>query len=115
MDINKQLRESMEEAGWKIGDYGDFLGLSEEERKIVELRIRLARTIRERRESLKLSQVQLAKRIGSSQSRVAKIEAAASGVSLDLMFNGLFALGGDLNDVVARATPKRARAARSTG
>jgi transcriptional regulator with XRE-family HTH domain len=50
-----------------------------------------------------LSQQELAKRIGSSQSRVAKIESAAEGVSLDLSFRGLFAVGGKLTDVAALA------------
>jgi hypothetical protein len=50
-----------------------------------------------------LSQEELAKRIRSSQLRVAKIEAAAAGVSLDLSFRGLFAVGGNLTDVAKLA------------
>jgi transcriptional regulator with XRE-family HTH domain len=46
-----------------------------------------------------MTQQQLATRLKSSQSRVAKIEAGARDVSLDLMFRGLFAVGGGLADV----------------
>ena len=63
----------------------------------------VARTVRRLRETMHLSQQELAKRIRSSQSRVAKIEAAAEGVSLDLSFRGLFAVGGNLTDLATLA------------
>lgn len=62
-----------------------------------------ARTVRRLREKMHLSQQELATRIRSSQSWVAKIEAAAEGVSLDLSFRGLFAVGGKLSDLAALA------------
>lgn len=93
----------------RSGDAGDFLGLSEEERNLVEVRVALARAVRRRREAGNMTQAQLAERIGSNQSRVAKIEAAARGVSLNQMFKGLFATGGGLNDLTAKAVPKRSR------
>ena len=46
----------------------------------------------------------MADRIELSQPRVAKIEAAAADVSLDQMFRGLFAVGGNVEDLTA-ATP----------
>ena len=61
----------------------------------------MGRQVRALREKRRLSQQQLAARIQSSQSRVAKIEAATPGVSLDLAFRGLFAVGGKLSDLVA--------------
>jgi len=47
----------------------------------------------------------------TSHSRVAKIESGASGVSLDLMYRGLFALGGTPKDVTVRRgkLPQRRR------
>jgi transcriptional regulator with XRE-family HTH domain len=41
----------------------------------------------------------VAGRIGSSQSRVAKIEAGDASVSLDLMFKAVFSLGASPGDV----------------
>ena len=100
--MDKAEREALEAAGYQIGGFGDFLGLTPEERKLVELRLRVGRMTRQRRQEQHLTQKQVAQRIQSSQSRVAKIEAAASDVSLDLMFSGLFAVGGTVADV---ATP----------
>jgi predicted XRE-type DNA-binding protein len=96
--VDARKRKALEAAGWRFGDYGDFLGLTDEERQEVELRGALCRTIRERREALGMTQKQLASRLKSSQSRVAKLEIGV-GVSLDLMFRALFALGGQVADV----------------
>src|SRR5581483_4278956 len=46
-----------------------------------------------RRAELGLSQAVVAKRLGSSQSRVAKMEAGDPSVSLDLLLRALLALG----------------------
>jgi predicted transcriptional regulator len=48
-----------------------------------------------------VTQSQLAKRIKSTQARVAKVEAGSPDVSLDLMFRSLFVAGGNLDDVTA--------------
>ena len=60
---------------------------------------------------------QLAERIGSSQFRVAKIEAASIEVSLDLMLRGFFSAGGRLSDLVLSpqrpSEPKQSRSKRS--
>lgn len=95
-------KKALEANGYTVGDAGDFLGLSDEERHMVAARVALARAVRRRRETAKLSQGELAERIQSSQARVSKIESAVRGVSLDLMAKSLFAAGGDLNDL-ARA------------
>ncbi len=97
--MNKEIRERLEAAGFRIGDAEDFLGLSEEERRLVELRLAASRAVRWRREERGLTQHELARKLKSSQSRVAKIEAAAADVSLDLLFRALFAAGGGLADL----------------
>src|SRR5262249_38967727 len=103
--MKRQKRQALEAAGFRLGDAEDFLELSDEERQTVELRVRLSRTVRQLRQDRKLTQQQLARKLKSSQSRVAKIEAGAEDVSLDLMFKSLFALGGRLSDVVTKARP----------
>jgi ribosome-binding protein aMBF1 (putative translation factor) len=85
--------------GWNVGDTTEFLGLSEQEAALVELRFALSRSVRERRLKLGLSQVELASRLGSSQSRVAKLEAADATVSLDLLIRGLLALGASRREI----------------
>src|SRR5438034_5834744 len=86
--VDPKKRKALEAAGWRFGDYADFLGLTEQERQEVELRGALSRTIRQRREALGMTQKQLAERLKSSQSRVAKLEIGV-GVSLDLLFRVL--------------------------
>ena len=87
--MNKKKRQTLEAAGFVVGNSGDFLGLTEEERGLVELRVAVSRAIRARREQQSLTQAQVAKRMGTSQPRFAKIEACAPDVSLDLMFRSL--------------------------
>ena len=98
--MDKATRERLEAAGFRVGDAEDFLGLTDEERRLVELRLAVSRAVRRQREKLGVTQQQLAARLKSSQSRVAKIEAGAADVSLDLSFRALFAAGGGLADLV---------------
>jgi DNA-binding XRE family transcriptional regulator len=103
-------RLCLEAAGFRFGDAEDFLDLSPEERELVDLRLKLSRLVRILRERRKLTQNELAARIQSSQSRIAKLESGARDVSLDLMFRGFFAVGGKLSDVGGRSQArKRAR------
>lgn len=102
--MDKKTRQRLTDAGFRVGDAEDFLALTEEERQLVELRLEVSKAVRRRRQEHALSQKQLAARLKSSQSRIAKIEAAAADVSLDLSFRALFAAGGQLADLVA---PKR--------
>ncbi len=91
MKSEKQKR--LEKAGWKVGDAADFLRLNEDERRFVEMKLALAEGLRERRAKLGMTQADLARHLASSQSRVAKMEAADKTVSLDLLVRGLLALG----------------------
>ncbi|GKS65960.1 hypothetical protein YTPLAS72_32640 [Nitrospira sp.] len=97
--MNKAKQKRLEARGWRVGTTSDFLGLSEEETALVEMKLRLGHALRERREACGLSQVALAKRLQSSQSRVAKMEAADQTVSLDLLLRGLVALGATPRDI----------------
>jgi predicted XRE-type DNA-binding protein len=97
--MNKAKRQALEAAGFVFEDAEDFLELTTEERRLVELRLAVSRAVRARREQQHLTQEQVARKLKSSQSRVAKMEAGAADVSLDLLFRGLFALGGSLNDL----------------
>lgn len=97
--MNKYKRKRLERTGFRLGTSKEFLGLTAEEQAMVELRLAIGQRIRQLREKRQWSQQQLAERMRSSQSRVAKMEVAAEGVSLDLMISGLFALGGKVNDL----------------
>ena len=96
----KQTKKArLEAAGWRVGDAADFLGLSDEERRFVELKLALASGVRQLRERRGLTQAALAKQLRSSQSRVAKMEAADTSVSLDLMMRSLLSIGATPRDI----------------
>src|SRR6266699_525063 len=91
MDKNKRLR--LEAKGWKVSTVDEFLGLTSEEATYVDLKLALSRRVRELRQTKSLTQVEMAKLLKSSQSRVAKIETGDASVSLDLLIRSLIALG----------------------
>ena len=91
--MKQSKQQKLERNGWRVGTASDFLGLSAEESAYIEMKLALSETLREEREKKKLSQVQFARLIASSQSRVAKMEAADSSVSMDLLVRSLLALG----------------------
>ena len=91
--MREDKRRRLEAKGWKVGSAQEFLGLSAEEAAYVELKVRLAMGVRKWRQRRKLTQADLAKKLQSSQSRVAKIEAGDPSVSLDLLVRSLLALG----------------------
>lgn len=93
MTLEKLKQSRLEKAGWRIGTAADFLGLTDEEAAYIDLKITLSELLRTTRTEKGLSQVQLAKLLGSSQSRVAKMEASDQSVSLDLILRGLIAMG----------------------
>jgi transcriptional regulator with XRE-family HTH domain len=91
--MNDAKRRKLEAKGWRFGSAQEFLGLSDEEAEIIELKLKLARSLKERRLKRRMGQTQVAKLVHSSQSRVAKMEAADTSVSIDLLVRSHFALG----------------------
>lgn len=100
--MHPSKRRKLERKGWRVGTARDFLGLSEEEAAYVELRLRLADSLKNRRRRRNLTQAAFARLIQSSQSRVAKMEGGDPSVSLDLLIRSLLALGASSRDL-ARA------------
>ena len=91
--MDKATKAKLENAGWKVGSAQEFLELSEAEMALIEVKIAAADGLRAKRKELHLTQKQVADLIGSSQSRVAKMEAADPTVSLDLLVRALLRLG----------------------
>jgi predicted XRE-type DNA-binding protein len=94
MTMHSSRKKRLEAKGWKIGDAGEFLGLSPEEEAYVDIKLRLSESFRAHRLRLKMTQSEVAKLLKSSQSRVAKMEAGDRTVSLDLLVRSILALGG---------------------
>jgi DNA-binding XRE family transcriptional regulator len=98
-EMDKSERERLEEQGWKVSDTKDFLSLSDEEMSYIEIKLALSKKVREMRKAKSLTQEETAQLMGSSQSRVAKIEAGDPTVSIDLQVKALIALGASKEDL----------------
>lgn len=96
--MKKAKRERLEAKGWKVGTVAEFLGLTPEESALIEIKLALARRLRERRQK-RMTQAQLAEKIQSSQSRVAKAETGDSSVSLELLVRAMLATGASPKEI----------------
>ena len=106
--MREEKRRRLEAKGWKIGTAQEFLRLTAEEAAYVELKVRLAMGLREWRRRRNLTQAELAKRLQSSQSRIAKMEAGDPTVSLDLLIRSLLTLGAsrrELSRIMSARSP----------
>ena len=110
MDAAK--RKALQAAGWKIGDAADFLEMSDEERQLLDARVELALAIRRQREARHLSQKELGAKLKTSQPRIAKIERAATDVSLDQLVRAFAAAGGKIVVKVAKEKPQKGKSAK---
>jgi DNA-binding transcriptional regulator YiaG len=108
---SQAARGEPEAHGWRFGDAAGFLALTPEEAALVETKLALSGSVRDRRMAQGLSQAELAKRLKSSQSRVAKVKAADPTVSADLLLRALFALGATPTDVASAIRKTRKVAA----
>jgi len=97
--MKKEKIRNLEKKGWKVGTVSDFLNLRREEEEYIELKLALSNYFQELRRKQHLTQVQVAGKIKSSQSRVAKIERAEASVSLDLIVRSLIALGSSKKEI----------------
>jgi ribosome-binding protein aMBF1 (putative translation factor) len=97
---------NLTEADQPLGDY-----LDARLQESIDLRIELSRRIREAREALGWTQARVAQLMASTQPKVAKIEGAHPGVSLDTLVRAFLAVGGKIRlegpdlDATARSAP----------
>ena len=109
--MDKQKKQRLERAGWKVASAKEFLGLSNEEVALIEVKLALAAAVRRQRNSQRMTQASLGRLLGSSQSRVAKMEAADASVSIDLLVRSLLRMGTsrkELASSIASTRPRRA-------
>jgi len=107
--VRDDKRRRLEVKGWKVGSAQEFLRLTDEEAAYyIDLKLRLAASLRERRQHRSVTQAELAKMLKSSQSRIAKMESADASVSLDLLIRSLLALGTsnrELSRIISARSP----------
>jgi hypothetical protein len=107
MTMREKKRKRLEAKGWKVGSAAEFLDLTPEEMAYIELKLRFAESLRKHRQRRKLTQIDVARLISSSQSRVAKMEAGDPSVSLDLLVRSLLALGASKRELARIISPSR--------
>jgi len=97
MTMKPNERKALEAAGFRVGNFDDFLEMDGPEAKEVALRADLGAAIRRGRVASGLTQAAFGKQVGVSQSKLARIEIGAPEVSLDLMTKVLLRSGGSLS------------------
>jgi DNA-binding XRE family transcriptional regulator len=93
MPLTERQKKNLKALGGREATVQEFLGLSDQDMAVIEARLVLAAAIRKARAEAGLTQAELAKRIGSSQARVAKMEGGDPQASLESMFRALGAAG----------------------
>ncbi len=91
--MDKKKRKKLEEKGFRVGSTAEFLELSPEEEAYIDIRLDISNLVKTQRTNKGWTQEQLAQVIGSSQSRIAKLEGGDPGISMDLMIKALLNLG----------------------
>ncbi len=97
--MDKEQREALARAGWKIASVEEFLDLTPEESRYIEIKLALARTVYNIRVRKGITQAELARSMKSSQSRVAKLERCDPSVSVDLLLRAMLALGASTGEI----------------
>ncbi len=95
MDAKK--RPALEAEGWRFGTVQDLLHLSDEDAVLIEVKVNLATAIKRLREKTGVTQTELAQKMGSNQSRIAKMERGDA--TVDLYVRALAALGATRQEI----------------
>jgi predicted XRE-type DNA-binding protein len=107
--MNRPKRRRLEAKGWKLGSAAEFLNLTDDEAALIEIKLALSRSLRERRQK-QMTQAQLAERLKSSQPRVAKAEGGDASVSIELLVRAMLATGATPKDIAGAISAAGARA-----
>jgi transcriptional regulator with XRE-family HTH domain len=95
MDAKK--RKALEAKGWKVGTVQELLDLTQEDVNFIEMKLALARDVKDRRARKKLSQTQLGARMESSQSGIARMEKGQA--SLDMLVRAMLVMGASNREI----------------
>lgn len=96
--MNKMKQRKLEEQGWRVRSAAELLELRIEEARLIEIKLALSRALRDRR-AKQMTQAELARRLESSQPRVAKAESGDRSVSMDLLVRAHLATGATPKDI----------------
>ena len=97
--MNAEKRARLEAAGFTVGTVAGFLELTPEESDYIETKLALRLLLRGLRERAGLTQAEAARRIGTSQSRLSKMEGGDPAVTVDLLVRSALKLGARYADI----------------
>lgn len=101
MKMTKEKRAKLEAAGFTLTDTKDWIGLTIDENKIVEMRVALAAEVEKVRKEKGITQLQLAERMGTKQSGVARMINNPNTSSIDNLMKALIAMGAQISRIAA--------------
>ena len=99
--MNAGKMKRIKAAGYKVTTADEWLGLTPEESQLVDIRLALAEQLEEVRKEKGISQAQLAARMGTKQSGIARMVNRPETSSMDNLVKGLIALGVPISKIAA--------------
>ena len=110
--MDEQTRERLEAAGFVETTIEELFGLTPEESRLVELKVRLSQLLRQRRLDAGMKQEEIAAKVGTSQPRISAVEKIArtqqnvSEISVDMMLRTLFSMGASHQEIASAISGK---------
>jgi len=99
--MTEKKKKMLEANGYRVVDSADWLGLSNEEAQIVDMRVALAQELERVRKAKGVTQAELARRVGTKQSGVARMINNPDTSTMDNLIKGLIALGEPISKIAA--------------
>ena len=99
--MTETRKKFLEEKGYKVVDSSDWLELTNEERQIVNMRVALAEELERVRKVKGVTQAELALKIGSKQSGVARMINNPDTSTMDSLIKALMVLGEPISKIAA--------------
>lgn len=78
-----------------------------DERRLIDIRFSVARTLKDKRRACRITQCQLAQKLGVAQSSISRIERATNYSSIDLAIRAFIALGSPDDEIGAALNASR--------
>ena len=94
-------RKKLEANGYKVTDSAEWLGLTREEAQLVDMRVALAQELERVRKAKGMTQAELARRVGTKQSGIARMINNPDTTTMDNLIKGLIALGEPISKIAA--------------
>ena len=99
--MSRAKKKILEAKGYKVTDSAEWLGLSREEAQIVDMRVALAQELERFRKAKGITQAELARRVGTKQSGVARMLNNPDTSTMDNLIKALIALGEPISKIAA--------------